>query len=122
MHSYKSFKRGFRSLRHWVPTTATIPVRRENFCPVADGVEKIKAVSRRPYRNLGAKARDEHDDNPHRTDVSQSEQQDSPGGGRQATQLACGHPSSHSPSQEDADEQRKQGHQQLDTLELHQPE
>src|SRR5712671_4382379 len=67
----------FRSLRHRVPTTATIPLRRENFCPVADGVEKIKAVSRRPYRNSGAKARDEHDDDPHRTDVSQSEQQDS---------------------------------------------
>jgi hypothetical protein len=28
--------------------TATIPLRRKNFCPVADRLEKIKAVSRRP--------------------------------------------------------------------------
>jgi hypothetical protein len=48
MHSYKSFKRGSESLRHRVPTTATIPLRRKNFCPVADQLEKIKAVSRRP--------------------------------------------------------------------------
>jgi hypothetical protein len=31
-----------------VPTTATIRLRRKNFCPVADRLEKIKAVSRRP--------------------------------------------------------------------------
>src|SRR6266403_5480547 len=55
--------------------------------------------------DLSAKSRDEHDDDPHRADVSQSEHQDSPGGRRQATQLACGHPSSHTPSQENADQQ-----------------